>query len=1172
MASELSMNGRKKIETIQKEFTQKFPYLTLVFLDQQRTALDISKSLSEVRQAKGADISIIASLKVNTLEKRFNESFGLIVEVAYKKDGKVVYTKDNVDKTLNELNKWCESNQCEAFEFKKGLTGNTIKSVQEQLFAAIKDVFSDADAKKINKDNFLDIHIPSVSPARGTHLFFNTSKNDIKVGYYTRDKSFIKLVTDNNFVEIEAASNGLRIKGNPTFSSVEKAISAALNFLGGILNDKSFVPKGEVKIEYKTETEDEYNKIKSQEKKINNSKNSEIDEFNKAIQNFKNQNIDEVAKYVESGNPVLQFSNDNGVIDNYLISMVSGGNLDQRRLDLYLSKGLDINATTSDSDAYTACHFATWDGNDEVLSLLIDAGANPDVVGGDTMTPLNLATTNGHVECVNVLIENNVNLENRVVQGNIYHSDKGGTALRDAVLNQLWDVADILIEAGASIGVLNEKCSNGNDFFEVITQFAKDSDDPKLHLRKIEDLKKLMHNSQSKTQSAVIGIDDETIKAFVENFGNEDLSGFLENYLESDKIVVLSISRADLESATNQNEDYSDKVEVLGHVEMNEWKDLAKLIGKKEAEWAKKEFSEENSSGIVLLYCEGKYVYAFSNPESNNEENEDEVDPDTIFDLEDLVSQFSSDFEEFDLTDESEIDFICQKIEEGKVLTNLLYVNEALSEKGFEVDNHQAYFFDSSVLISDRELSGFLLVNMDGFYSNCMNEDELTALISWNGVTDLRYNESDDDCTIDIVTSQGELTIKKEGSHSLKVLYTFYKSVWEAINDKYSDEPFINWNEVCDMGITEIGFNFAEEYKNFELGEIVEDDETEEEVPAKKAVPNILPKNAVELVKCVSILSFYYLSMNNNKDIYDTFQSGMKKLFRKENFGNSDSEIVKEIKTHIANNTIDQIIEEGESMGNDAYDKKYDTHNDFLGDISRYIRHLDNVDDAKFQLAYLKLFIELGNSLNSTTDDGNIIKIQDRYLIVQIALSNWYNISEFETQIDELLKKVKYNFEYGNLYKYSMLSDSLSLIEKAALFVYNIILLNEDGLEIKNKDIIRAKQLIAEVFDYEIKIEGGEIIGSYNHSGEDDLGLLIGGFDGNFCLNVMHFYNCHFSIDDFRDRCKELFVESYQEINDFWGGYIEDRIEEIEFDAEDEREEKILDQYNEARHEAEDEE
>ena len=53
MATELSMNGRKKIETIQKEFTSKFPYLTLVFLDVKRQTIDISKSLSEVRKVKG---------------------------------------------------------------------------------------------------------------------------------------------------------------------------------------------------------------------------------------------------------------------------------------------------------------------------------------------------------------------------------------------------------------------------------------------------------------------------------------------------------------------------------------------------------------------------------------------------------------------------------------------------------------------------------------------------------------------------------------------------------------------------------------------------------------------------------------------------------------------------------------------------------------------------------------------------------------------------------------------------------------------------------------------------------------------------------------------------------------------------------------------------------------
>ena len=33
MASELSMNGRKKIETLQQDFNEKFEYLNLTFFD-----------------------------------------------------------------------------------------------------------------------------------------------------------------------------------------------------------------------------------------------------------------------------------------------------------------------------------------------------------------------------------------------------------------------------------------------------------------------------------------------------------------------------------------------------------------------------------------------------------------------------------------------------------------------------------------------------------------------------------------------------------------------------------------------------------------------------------------------------------------------------------------------------------------------------------------------------------------------------------------------------------------------------------------------------------------------------------------------------------------------------------------------------------------------------------
>jgi hypothetical protein len=147
----------------------------------------------------------------------------------------------------------------------------------------------------------------------------------------------------------------------------------------------------------------------------------------------------------------------------------------------------------------------------------------------------------------------------------------------------------------------------------------------------------------------------------------------------------------------------------------------------------------------------------------------------------------------------------------------LLCVNNTLENIDYEVDNQQAYFFDSDVLVTDCEISGFLLVNMDGFYSNCISEDELNMLVSWDAVTNLVYSESDSDSSIDIITEQGELTIKKINSYSLKILNTFYISLWKEIIEKFKDEPFINWGEVWQLGVTEIGFNTIQEYKDFKI-------------------------------------------------------------------------------------------------------------------------------------------------------------------------------------------------------------------------------------------------------------------------------------------------------------------------------------------------------------------
>jgi hypothetical protein len=106
-------------------------------------------------------------------------------------------------------------------------------SIQDKLAEGIKKVFPNAEVKKINKDNYLDIHISSAYPKKGTHLFFNTAKEEIKIGFYCRDEEFIQgvLARENS---IESYSQGLRPLGNKSFTKVEDAITASINFLATI--------------------------------------------------------------------------------------------------------------------------------------------------------------------------------------------------------------------------------------------------------------------------------------------------------------------------------------------------------------------------------------------------------------------------------------------------------------------------------------------------------------------------------------------------------------------------------------------------------------------------------------------------------------------------------------------------------------------------------------------------------------------------------------------------------------------------------------------------------------------------------------------------------------------------------------------------------------------------
>ena len=112
MAREISTNGRKKVSTLMKEFNANFPYLLIHIgsMDSKKTfhRCDISKTLSEVRTKKGSgEISFSGRKKVSTIEREFSKVFGLTSQIMYySSEGKRFYTSGSDDsKTLTALNR-----------------------------------------------------------------------------------------------------------------------------------------------------------------------------------------------------------------------------------------------------------------------------------------------------------------------------------------------------------------------------------------------------------------------------------------------------------------------------------------------------------------------------------------------------------------------------------------------------------------------------------------------------------------------------------------------------------------------------------------------------------------------------------------------------------------------------------------------------------------------------------------------------------------------------------------------------------------------------------------------------------------------------------------------------------------------------------------------------------
>jgi|GEM_PF-6461478 len=522
----------------------------------------------------------------------------------------------------------------------------SIPSLQQELADALLQHFPTAEVKKINKDNYVDIHLPWVHPKRGTHLGFNTAGNVIKIVFYCREEDWVQQAVANGGGLLEQYSQGVRLKGHPGFSDVKSAIAATLMFV------ELLAPKSE---------------------KATPSKAGATYTFEKAVKAYLQGNIDYVADYVQAGNPVLQFNGDT-LITNELISYVcTYTEVDQRIADL-VEAGVDLDASFDDGEGYTAVHFAAWDGKDEILAFLLEAGAKADVVGEDGYTPLLLAAASGHLDCVEILVENGADVNRRVKDDNIYFSKQGGTPLTVAFINGYLELCLFLIDNGADPLVLKEPCQSApwpnlfvnflslvkqgtisspqegqlSKILSLVGKDGEESDEEVVANTGSLDLNEFLKEMDAgeEEDSSAEELDeeevnlDEQIKKFVEIQGSDNILQVLdEDYSQKGDIVVVKIDEDDLIQTLSTGDHFGDFVYISGIISLKAdrvWTDLSELIGASEIAWVKSLVQLEHPDTIVLFYCGENYVYAFSNmtvPENVNGEDSSEEESKDGLDL-----------------------------------------------------------------------------------------------------------------------------------------------------------------------------------------------------------------------------------------------------------------------------------------------------------------------------------------------------------------------------------------------------------------------------------------------------------------------------------------------------------------------------------------------------------
>lgn len=127
MATEISVNGRKKLVTLQREFSEKFEYLFIGFIATEDLnmsvnvkSLDSSKTIMETRtKFSNEEISLNGRTLIKNIEKYFFQNLGIACQIAVQNyKGHILYFPIGDffnGLSLTKANEWAKLQKCSPF-------------------------------------------------------------------------------------------------------------------------------------------------------------------------------------------------------------------------------------------------------------------------------------------------------------------------------------------------------------------------------------------------------------------------------------------------------------------------------------------------------------------------------------------------------------------------------------------------------------------------------------------------------------------------------------------------------------------------------------------------------------------------------------------------------------------------------------------------------------------------------------------------------------------------------------------------------------------------------------------------------------------------------------------------------------------------------------------------